>query len=77
MTPLKCLAAASILALSAHAAIACPGYGDYTMAAAQEQVTTAQSEPSQPAPVQQAAQPTPTEPTEVALVQPGDTAVQR
>ena len=46
MTPLKCLAAASILALSAHAAIACPGYGEYTMAAAQEEVTTAQSEPA-------------------------------
>jgi hypothetical protein len=74
MTHLKCLAAASILALSATGAIACPGYGEYTMAAAQEETTTAQSEPAQPAPAQQAAAPTS---SEVASAQPAETAVQR
>ena len=74
MTHLKCLAAASILALSAHAAIACPGYGEFTMAAAPEETTTAQSEPAQTAPVEQAAAPAS---TEVASAQPTETPAQR
>jgi hypothetical protein len=74
MTPWKCLAAASILVLSATAAIACPSYGEFTLAAAPEEATTAQSEPAQTAPVQEAAA---SATTEVASAQPTEIAAQR
>jgi hypothetical protein len=74
MTHLKCLAAASILVLSATAAFACPSYGEFTMAAAPEEATTAQSEPAQTAPVQEATAPAA---TEVAAAPPAETTAQR
>jgi hypothetical protein len=77
MTALKCLATATILALSAYAATACPGYGEYTLAAAQEEPTTAQSQAAQPAPVQQSVAPTPTVPTDVASAPTQPDGVQR
>jgi hypothetical protein len=66
MTALKCLAAAAALAFSVHGAIACPGYGEYTMAEANAAASTAQSQAPQPAPVQQSIAPAASTSTDVA-----------
>ena len=68
MTALKCLAAAAALAFSVHAAIACPGYGEYTMAGVNAAASTAQSQAPQPAPVQQSIAPAASTSTDVASV---------